>query len=475
MKIEKYGAIVPTAMFFYLLISGYNIVNPLPLTYDPALHGEISAYILPKNFIPANWQPLSDVAYTYPPLFHWLAFLISLTGVEAYRVVISMGLFLYALFPVTFYLYGLSFGKKEAIWFSFFGAVQASLIEVFAAGEYPQLLSMNLLLIVLFFLNKRSYGNAAIFSGLVLLSHTFSTVYMAALLMVHYLIHMKRIKMQDVMKFVFAAFLVSFVWVTKYLEIANSALKGSWENTIWYYQSGFVGLDKISSMFFSVMPGSRMGFVLLLLSLAGSFYLYRRKNYFPLAIFLFTIAFTIFHIPGTQYKFPDMLAIAAPPLAAIGLIRLLEKRSIGKLAVLSVLLLIVLVNPYMNANNLRNCCVSTDIPNVDQANLAKWLRVYDSSNSVLLADGNYEVWFSLIANKYPMNPRVSELEVFTDNYRLRLSDRLDVLEGIKQGMLAETILDKWGVVYLVTGERLNSTHLELVREENSTKLYKYYA
>ncbi len=474
MKIEKCGIAIPIAMFFYLLISGYSIINPLPLTYDPALHGEISAYVIPRSFIPDTWKPLADVGYTYPPLFHWLVFLFSSVGVETYKVVMLTGLLLYASFPVTFYLYGLVFGKKEAVWFSIFGALQASLIEVFAAGEYPQLLSMNLLLIFLYFLSRRSYRNAAFFSGLVLLSHTFVTVYMAALLLIHYLIGRKKIKTKYVAAFLPTAFLVSLVWIPKYLAVAGSALKGSWENTIWYYQSGFVGFEKINSMFFSVAPGARMGFVFLLLSLVGLSILYKRKNYFPVAIFLFTILFAVFHVPGTQYKFPDMLAISIPPLAAIGMTSLLEKKGIGKLIVLSVLLLTIAINPYVNANNLRNCCVSKDMPNQGQVNLANWLHDYDGAPGVLVADGDYELWFSLIAGKYPMNPRVSELEVFTDSYRSQLSDRLTILSGIKTGTFPETLLSKWNVSYVVTEKRLNSTNLDLIREENGTKLYKRY-
>ncbi len=474
MNAEKYGFAVPIALFFYLLLSGHNIVNPLPLTYDPALHGEISSYIIPEHFIPATWQPLSDVVYTYPPLFHWTSFLFSASGIEIYTIVIVLGLLLYALFPVSFYLYGLSFGKKEAILFSLFGAVQASLIEVFAAGEYPQLLAMNLLLIVLYFLNKKNYANAAVFSGLVLLSHTFIFLYMAALLLFYYLIHNKKIRIGDVVSFLLVVFFISLVWIPKYFNVIDNATKGSWENTIWYYQGGFVGLEKINSMFFSVMPGARMGVILLFLSCVGIACLHKRKNYFPAAIFLFTAIFTIFHIPGTQYKFPDMLSIATPPIAAIGLLSLLEKKSFGKLAVLAALLLIIAVNPYINANNLRNCCVSKDIPNAEQVILAKWLRGYDIAHGTVAADGDYELWFSLIANKYPMNPRVSELEVFTDNYRLRLSDRLGILNQIKGGVSPDADLIKWNIAYLVTEELVNSTHFRLIREENATKLYKRY-
>ncbi|MBI4168130.1 MAG: hypothetical protein HY515_04180 [Candidatus Aenigmarchaeota archaeon] len=474
MKLRKYAYFVPVILSVYLLVSGYKIISPLPLTYDPALHAEIATYLIPANLIPRTWEPLADVAYTYPPLFHWVAFLLSASGFETYKIVIFMGLFLYALFPVSFYIYGRAFGEKEAVLFSFFGAIQASLIEVFAAGEYPQLLSMNLLVIVLYFLAKRSYINAGIFSGLTALSHTFTAVYTAALIVIYYFMDRKKIKSEHATAFVLAAFLISVVWLPRYMEIADNAINNRWENTIWYYKSGFVGAEKISDMFFSVMPGSRMGAILLLLSTAGMFYLYTKKIYFPIAAFLFTFIFTIFHVPGTQYKFPDMLAVVAPPLAAVGVFNLSKKTSLGKFAALGALMFLVALNPYTNAINLHNCCVSKDIPNQAQTNLAEWARNNDTSKSLVLVDGDYEVWFALIAHKYPMNPRISELEVFTEKYRRLLDDRKNAINEIRKNYDPAKTLITRGVEYVVTEKSLNSSYFRVIREENGTKLYKYY-
>jgi len=468
---------VPVVLFIYLLVSGYRIINPLPLTYDPALHGEVAAYVMPANFIPQTWEPLADVAYTYPPLFHWAAFLLSASGFETYKIVVFMGLFLYALFPISFYIYGRAFGEKEAVLFSFFGAVQASLIEVFAAGEYPQLLSMNLLVIVLYFLAKRNYMNAGIFSGLTVLSHTFTALYTAALIVIYYLLDRKKIRTNDMLIFAVCALAISAVWLPNYLKIADNAASSRWENTIWYYKAGFIGFDKVNDIFFSIMPGSRVGMITFLFSLIGAAYAYRKKYHLPLCIFLFTIIFTVFHIPSTQYKFYDMLAVAVPPIATFGIIWTADKLKKSRIVapLLACFLAVFLViNPYVNAANLRNCCVSKDIPNEAQVKLAEWLKNNDTSHGMLLADGDYEIWFALIAGKRPMNPRISELEVFTDNYRRLLSDRKNTINAIgKDHDPTETLL-KWGVEYVVTERSLNSSYFRAIREENGTKLYKYY-
>ncbi len=473
MKLRRHAYLVPAVLSVYLLISGYKIINPLPLTYDPALHTEIASYVIGNSFFPSTWAPLADVKYTYPPLFHWIAFLLSASGFETYKIVIFTGLFLYALFPISFYIYGRAFGEKEAVLFSFFGAIQASLIEVFAAGEYPQLLSMNLLVIVLYFLEKKNYLNAGIFSGLTVLSHAFTALYTAALIAIHYFLVRKKIKSEHAFVFILAAFLMSVAWLPRYMEIADNAINNRWENTIWYYKPGFVGAEKISDMFFSVMPGSRMGGILLLLSAAGIFYLRTKKIYFPIAAFVFTLIFTIFHAPGTQYKFPDMLAIAVTPLAAMGVFNLSKKASLGKFAVLGAMMLMVAFNPYVNATNLHNCCVSKDIPNQAQTNLAEWIKNNDTSRSSMLVDGDHEVWLALIAHKYPMNPRISELEVFTDNYRQLLDGRKNAIDEIRKGHDPAKILSEWGVEYIVTENSLNSSYFRVIREENGTKLYKY--
>lgn len=481
MNTGKYALLIPVALFFYLLATGYKIINPLPLTYDPALHAEIAGYVIPEAAIPDTWKPLADVAYTYPPLFHWLAFLFSLTGVETYRVVVLMGLFLYALFPVAFYLYGLAFGKKEAVMFSFFGAIQASLVEVFAAGEYPQLLSMNLLLIALYFLSKKSYGPAAIFSGLVALSHTFTALYMAALVAIYYLSGGRkantRINTRHILTFLPIFLIVSSAWVPKYIQITDNAINHRWENTIWYYGAGLIDAEKINGIFFSLLPGSRIGLIMFLLSAAGLAYAYRRKAC-QSWIFLFTTAFVLFHIPGTQYKFLDMLAIAVPPVAASGVTWIIKKtggmQSLAKILLAAFLSAFLLVNPYANATNLRNCCVSDDVPSGEKIKLAEWLKTIDGAPSILIADGKYEAWFAVIAEKYPMNPRVSELEVFTNRYREMITDRQTLLDELGAGKDPKELLDKWDVNYIVTSNSLNVSGFRLAREENGAKLYKRY-
>lgn len=482
MKAGKYTYFVPIVLSIYLLVSGYKIINPLPLTYDPMLHSEIAKYVIPANFIPKTWEPLADIAYTYPPLFHWISYMFSFSGIETYKIVVLLGLLLYAMFPVSFYFYGRAFGKKEAVIFSFFGAVQTSLTEVFAAGEYPQLLSMNLLVIVLYFLTKKNYKIAAVFSGFVVLSHTFTTLYTAVLIAVYYFLSNQktntRIKSKDVFIFLMIVFLVSLLWIPKYMQIADNAVNHRWENAIWYYKAGFIGLEKINGIFFSLISGARIGLIMLFLSAAGIACTYRRRPY-QVWIFLFTVVFTIFQIPGAQYKFPDMLAVAVPPLAAFGAIEIMKKikntQNAAKILLSGFLASLLIMNPYANAVNLRNCCVSNDIPSNEQIKLAEWIKNNDSAPSVLMADGDYEAWFALIAGKYPMNPRVSELEVFTDRYREMLSDRQKLIDEIGKGNYPADLLEKWGVNYIVTRYELKPAGFQLLRGENGTKLYKRYA
>ncbi len=480
MNLEKYGAVIPAILFFYLFASGYRIVDPLPLTYDPALHAEIAAYIIPDHPIPATWAPLADVQYTYPPLFHWSSRLLSLSGAEPYKVVMFFGLFLYALFPAAFYLYGSSFGRTEAVLFSFFGAVQASLMEVFAAGEYPQLLSMNLALVALYFAAEKKYRSAGLVTGLVALSHSFTAVYLLAALAVYYIAarigNGKQIRGKDALVFLVSALAVSAIWIPSYLRIAGNAVNHRWENTIWYYQPGFIGLDRINDIFFSLMPGARAGIVMLALALAGAAYFHKRQMLLPRCIFLFTIAFTLFHIPGTQYKFPDMLSVAIPPMAAFGAIALSQRmknlRPFAKAVALLPFIFLLASHPYINAVNMKNCCVSNDIPDGPLVKAAAWLRTNDSSRSVLFSDGKHEAWVALIAGKYPMNPRVSELEAFTDRYRQMLSDRDAVIAEIGNGTDPSDLLEKWGVKYVITKKELLAADYRAVWRENGVNLFK---
>ncbi len=480
MNLTRYGIIVPVVLFLYLLVSGYRIVDPLPLTYDPALHSEIAAYVVSESLIPTTWAPLADVQFTYPPLFHWLARLLSASGIEPYKVVVFLGLFLYALFPVTFYFYGKSFGKTEAVLFSFFGAVQASLMEVFAAGEYPQLLSMNLVIVTLYFVAVKKYLNAGVAAGLAVLSHSFTSVYLLAALAVYCAAETirngKRVCGKDVLFFMVSVLAVSAVWVPSYMRIVDNAVNHRWENTIWYYQPGFVGLDKVNDIFFSLMPGARVGILMLALSFVGAVFHRNSRAMLPNCVFLFTVIFTLFHIPGTQYKFPDMLAIAIPPLAAFGVVVSLKTvrglQPLAKVAVFLPLIVVLVSHPYTNAVNLKNCCVSDDIPDDSLIKAAVWLRSNDSSGSVLFSDGKHEAWTAIIAGKYPMNPRVSELEVFTDKYRRVLADRKTVIAEVENGADPSGLLAEWNVNYVVTKRNVTMEKYRMVWQENGVNLFK---
>ncbi|MBI3412622.1 MAG: hypothetical protein HY051_00890 [Candidatus Aenigmarchaeota archaeon] len=481
MKAGKYAFLAPAILFVYLFVSGLKIVNPLPLTYDAALHSEIAAYVVPNELIPSTWEPLADIGYTYPPLFHWIAFLFSFTGVETYKIVVLMGLFLYSMFPVAFYIYGSVFGRREAVLFSFFGAVQASLTEVFAAGEYPQLLSMALMPIVFYFVEKRDYLKSGMISGLVFLAHSFSGIYLVSMIFICFLFNFKekkRIRAGQMAVFFAAVLVASSVWTPKYLQIINNAADQKWENTIWYYKAGFAGLDRINDIFFSFMPGARMGLTFLLLSMIGVAHARKTKLNLQLLVFLFTVIFTIFHIPGTQYKFHDMLAVATPPIAAFGAIRLsVETKKMNQTArgiLACVIAALLILNPYVNATNLRNCCVSKDTPDAAQFKLAEWLKNNDSRPGLVIADGDYEIWFALVSGKYPVNPRISELEVFTNEYRQRLEDRKILAGLVAEGLDPSAVASKLGVHYLVTEKSVNSANFIVIREENGTKLYKYY-
>jgi len=483
MNVLKYRLIVPIVLFFYLLVSGYNIINPLPLTYDPAMHASIATHVIPENIIPSTWEPLADVSYTYPPLFHWIAYAFwskvsfSLSGIGAYQVVLLMGLFLYALFPVSCYIFGSAFGKKEAILFSFFGAVQASLMEVFAAGEYPQLLSMALLPIFFYFFVKKEFPKAGLIAGLILLTHVFTALYLVSFVILYLLISRvtkyENIKLKDLTILFLVFAIVSVIWIPKYIQITDNAINHRWENTQWYYSAGFMGLEKFNDMFLSMYPGSRMGIIILFLSLVGMGYSYKRN---PLLVYLFafTALFTIFHIPGTQYKFPDMLAIAIPPIASMGVLRLSKKisklRSLSKVLLIGFFSLFLIINPYTNSLNLKNCCVSEDIPDDTEIRAAEQLKSEPVSR--ILVDERYEAWFSLIAGKYPMDPRVSDLEVFTDNYKQMITDREKIIDKINNAEDPSNLLVKWDVTHVVTRKDLKSTEFSLVYEEDGIKVYK---
>ncbi len=460
-----FNSAILATLFIYLFSSAYLSQNPLPPTYDPALHAEIAGPIISSQAYPTTWEPLAKNPYTYPPLFHWVSFLISQSGLEIFRVVIFLGIFLYAIFPISTYIFVSAVDKKFALLSAVSAALISNWIEVFAAGEYPQMLAMNLSLLFLYFLFKKKFLPAGIVLGLTFLSHPFVPIFLTGFLLIQFFINLKNSSKnrKDVLinfsKLAFTALIFSSLWIPKYFEIVDNAISQRWENVQHYQQAGFIGFESVRSIFFDANVHTRFGLAFSLLSFLGLLILLWKKEFFITSLFLFTLLFTVFHIPGTQLKFLDMLSIPIPALTAVGIFNIGKiLRSINP-AILIIFLFLVFMfyipNPYTKNFSVQNCCKQHTF-SVETIEAANWLRNNDENYSriVFVSKVEDEIWFSVVSKKLALDPHITALEALTEDAKQQVEDRAKVVQGMRQNENVDEVLEKYSVKYIVSKENL---------------------
>jgi hypothetical protein len=485
---------VPFALSAYLVLLGYFAATPVTVSYDPAMHAEIVDPVIRSQIYPLSWSPLADTGYTYPPLFHWMAFLVSLLGIEPIVAVVFLGVILYAVFPLCLYLLGSFWSRKIGLLTAISGAVLANWSFVFLAGEYPQLLAMDLSAVFVYYYLRRDYVKSGVLLGLAFLSHPFVPVYLTLFVLLHSFAELARKDMKffkTSLKCLAVAMVVASVWLPQYAMIVQNATTNQWRNVRWYYQPGFVGFDEVES-FFGPATLARINTFVFLFSLAGAGVVAmgfrKRKNsgqpapaamFAMFALFAFTLVFSLFHVPGTQYKFPDMLSLAVPPLFALGLFYTIGKSRGLRGARTGILIVAACLLAYLaysngtidiNAYMSRQSSVSTD----QAREAAHWLKAFDPEYSRIMKTGDDEMWFSVLSHKYAMDPMITDLEVLTENTKSQMNDRLAIEEKIKKAEPVSQLAEKYGIRYVITeGIANNVSEGRLIYEKNGIRIFEF--
>lgn len=475
---EKFYFIIPLSLFFYLFFLGLNSVKPLPITFDSAMHALIVDPIISTQVYPLTWLPLVNTPFTYPPLFHWICFILTFFRLKAIEAVNLFGIFLYAIFPLLAYKLGLIWNKRIAILSASVSVCITSFSYVFAVGEYPQILAMNLSLFFLYFFLKKDFIKTGIFLGLACLSHSFIPVYFLFFLFFYFVFSFLRTKDKkiifDAVELILIFLLVCSIWLHQYLNIIINALTGKWMNVRWYYKAGFKPIEEIKSYFFKFSFETRIHPTLFFLSILGSILMIRKKEFFIPFLLFYSIFFSIYHIQGTQYKFQDMLALPAIIPASFGLDFILSffkksKKIIG-IVIVFILIALNLPNPWLYVENTKKCCTQEAVPDEKGMKTAEWLTNYDYNYSRILVVKPYEVFFSLISHKYPMDVMLTDIEAYSEEAKEMVKDREIIIQKIEAKEDFSYLLKKYGIKYvIVENESLN---YEEIFDLNGLKIYK---
>ncbi len=428
-------AVVMGFLVLFLLVLGAYSQWPSTITHDAAIHAEKVVIVGLQGF-PRSWEPYAVNGYTYPPLFHYLAFLLPLKPIDAVR---ALGIVIFALFPVAVYYLVSTYNKRAALIAALFIGLLPAFATIAIYGEFPQLLAMFLFVWEWYLLRKGKFGFAGVFCGLAVLSHVFIAL-AAVIVYFYYLFWAKK----GIFYYV-APFITAVPWIPNYVRITINALTGKWENVVYNASQPVLGFWSSKQILEWLFGTSGFGPLVLLLAVIGLFFV---KERLVKGLFLFCLAFTVFHLPLTQLKIYDLLALPTIILSSIGIINLkLKEKHLKALLIFIVGILAVLqVQHFINAKeNWLNKEVAPDEQLVDAA---EWLSGYDNE-FVRIYSYKATAWTGILANKMPIEPEVTKLEVYSEGYRKQIAVNNLIKEKLEKGEDVKGLLDEYNIKYVL--------------------------
>ncbi len=441
------------ALLIILGFLGYYILYPAGVTPDTAIHTEMAELVKEQGY-PQTWQPYADNGFTYPPLFHYLAAFLGFFGLPLVEAVRVLGILVFLSVPVTVYHLAKTYNKHAALYAAAVSAMIPALSNVFMMAEFPQLLSMEFILLLIYFLRTKKYMHASAATGLAILSHPLMSVIAVIIHLYHFPF---REHARTKILFILIPLIIASFWIPGYMKITENALSGKWANTEYNYP------PYNQPVFWFWPPETALDFlfgfgfftpVLIPLALLG---FCRTRDRFLRLFFVFSLAFTVFHLPYTQLKILDMLSIPVIILAAAGIssieLKLGRKQySAAFIIIVFAFLFCSQINHYVNAKNLWG---NPNVPPDALIESSLWLKDYDSTRQRIYTS-RASAWAGVISNKLPLNPDISYLESFSDEYRQQLADWKEIGAGISRKADFSQLLKKWNISYLISEENITA-------------------
>ena len=417
---------------------------------DEAIHTEI-AMILREQGYPTSYLPVSDIVFTYPPLFHFIALIISFFGVPLHLAVRLLGILAFSTFPLLMYAVCCQFEKRAAIFGAVAAATSANILIVFLFSEFPQILAFDFFVLGLFYWWRQKPTSSGIFFGLVVLTHPFMGLFTIAFCGVLVLVYKTRQSLQAAV----IAIIISLAWSKQYFLIFTNIFFGHWNNIRWYGNGpGFISLENLVNFFII-----RLGIIPVILSVIGFFFLWRgsnqtREEKWVISILtLIPLFFTFYHYPAFQYKFLDLLTIPLIIVASIAVQK--SEGNVSERWFFTGLFLFLCIGVGVQMYIVTDYHSKFFALEPELESAANKLRTFDPVPSKIVVAihssardketlrFNSELVFSQIANKIPLDGTISDLEAYTQSYRQQLLDREEIILG------NQTLLAHYNITYFI--------------------------
>lgn len=471
-KNRKNELILFTFLVIFIVSSGYYMLYPVSVTYDPSMHAEIVRIIEFQGY-PDTWEPYANNSLTYTPFFHYVAFSLSLTGVHVMDAVRIIGIIAYILIPVsTYFLVSLYFRKNKTI--PVISALVMAFIplmgNIFLLGEFPEVLSILFLILILYSIKTERHLLTAVFTGLAVITHPF----MAMVAVVLYIYNIKNIRGESnktKLLYFLIFIIISSFWAVKYFEIAKNMATDSWQNVVYHEQQPYFWFWEPHQITEFLFGFNQLGYFIFLFSLVG---FWKLDDKLLRVFYIFCLVFIIFHLPYSQLKILDLFVIPIVIFAAAGIWTVINLfKGKYKILVAGVIIFVLAYSQVSHFAYVKVHWFTEYSLDDDLLDATLWLRDYDDSFVRIYSDEGSS-WIGILSNKNPLEPYVTYLEAFSDSYVEQLNDRDKIKYYINSSEFAELekILEKYNVKFVFAKENITASYINKVYYNTGWNLYK---
>jgi hypothetical protein len=227
-------------------------------------------------------------------------------------------------------------------------------------------------------------------------------------------------------------------------------ISGEWKNVVYTAEQPnfwFWSLEALAKYLFDINYFTP---IIIILSFIG---LIKTKDRFMKFFFLACFIFSVYHIPNTQLKIFDMLTIPSAILASVGILELSRYARKYRMIVITIFILTMFSFQTYHFYHAKNFWFIPDVsPEPPLYMTAIWLGNYDKDPSKIYVD-SAPAWFGMLSNKIPMEPEISYLEKFSEDYLNQLELRRMIKERLESGEDIRDLANQAGLKYVITKEQ----------------------
>jgi hypothetical protein len=176
--------------------------------------------------------------------------------------------------------------------------------------------------------------------------------------------------------------------------------------------------------------------------------------------FLAALVFSIYHIPYTQLKVFDTLAIPSIFLSSAGIVEISKQTKKYGIAVLIIFIATMSCFQVYHFVYAKNMWFDSSIaPEPALLNTMLWLGEHDRSEAKIYVD-SASAWAGALSGKIPLEPEITYLESFSESYVKQIKLNKRIKESLSDNGDVTNLARGAGIKYIITKQTTNLKELK---------------